>query len=357
MKQIGVAELPLHVGSCPVWLFSRMVKLSRVLIEIIVDEYGTNEFLKRLSNPFWFQAFGCVLGFDWHSSGLTTTVTGAIKEALKETNLGIAVCGGKGSASRKTPSEIVTKSDEMSVTSKRSEELVRASRLAAKVDNALIQDGYQLYHHVFFFDKKDWCVVQQGMKLDNRTARRYHWFSSKSFVDEPHTGIYCALREENVLDMTAKKSVQVRKISVDLVNDGPEKIKRFASDASLVKFLRMPKHHLVLSLDISKRGWNSLKKAYDLKPENYEELISIRGIGPKTVRALALISEIVYGSEPSWEDPVKFSYTHGGKDGTPYPINRTQYDETIRMLKDAIENAKLGNKEKLWALKSLKKFI
>ncbi|MBI2971476.1 MAG: DUF763 domain-containing protein [Candidatus Aenigmarchaeota archaeon] len=358
----GVAHLPLHEGRCPPWLFTRMKDLSSVISEILIYEYGQEEFLKRLSDPFFFQAFGCVLGFDFHSSGLTTTVTGALKEALNEADLGIKAAGGKGKTSRKAPEEIVQLGDALGVAN--AEKLVHASRMSAKVDSTAIQDSYQLYHHAFVFTEKgSWAVIQQGMNASTKYARRYHWLSSnvKAFIDEPHTAICCDKRERNVLDMTSVVSDEARKISVDIVQEtgnimrlisgGQQSLDAFTGTS--VKTLVMDARH---TFHLSKPTMAALAKAHELQPANYEELLALRGIGPKAIRALALISHLVYGAEPSWDDPVKFSYAVGGKDGVPYEINKRHYDNTIGLLRSAIENAKVGDKEKLHAMKSLSKF-
>ncbi|MCD6402850.1 MAG: DUF763 domain-containing protein, partial [Candidatus Aenigmarchaeota archaeon] len=276
----GVADLPLHHGKCPPWLFRRMKDLAKDIVRIIVLEYGEVELLKRLSNPYFFQALGCVLGFDWHSSGLTTTVCGALKEAINEDQLGIKVAGGKGKVSLKTPEEVERFSEELGLTTKKVERITYASRIAAKVDNAVLQDGYQLYHHVIVFDDKgDWSIIQQGMNTSSKYARRYHWFSQRlsNFVEEPHAAIASDKVEDRVLNLVSKKSEDVRKVSVDLVKDGVKHIKRdflllrktpqrsllhFAKEFDLnrvPKYLRMPKR-----LD-----WKVLERIYDFQPKNY----------------------------------------------------------------------------------------
>ncbi len=340
----GVADLPLHWGSCPRWLFERMKKLGRKISEIIVLEFGRDEFLKRISDPFFFQSFACVLGFDWHSSGVTTTVCGALKEA-KLQDLGVAVLGGKGKSSRKTLQEIEDIGTRFSLTEKQIEELKYNSRMCAKVDNNCVQDGYSLYHHSFIVSEDGKCsVVQQGMNPETRYARRYHWLSEKikSFVVEPHSAICCDSAGKT-LNMVAKESEETRKCSVDLIKDNPVHLK---------KYLFLDRKH-----GIDLRTYSGLLKAYEFQPKNYEELVSIRGLGAKTIRALALISSLVYGAEPSWKDPVSFSFAHGGKDGHPYPVDRKTYDRSIEVLSVAVENAKLGNKEKLHALRRLKEFL
>jgi hypothetical protein len=338
----GFARLPLHYGSCPSWLFKRMRPMAGAIAEWIVLEYDKEELLKRISNPFFFQALGCVIGFDWHSSGLTTTVCGALKEALNEANLGIQVCGGKGAASRKTPAEIAE--TKFNLSTGKIEELQYTSRLVAKVDNNCVQDGFQLYHHNFFLaENGKWAVVQQGM--DERWARRYHWFSDavKRITVEPHTAICSDQVKERILDLTSHKSLETQRVVVDLVNDGPEHIKS----------LTMPLREEIRDVDISERGMKIIRMAYEAQPENFEKLIALPGLGPKTLRALTLVSDLVYGTEASWEDPVKYSFAHGGKDGYPYPVDRQMYDQNINLLKDAVGQAKLGDKEKLGALKRL----
>ncbi len=361
MHKTGVTNLPLHGGKCPRWLFNRMVNLTEVITEVIVHEYGQGEFIKRISDPYFFQAFSCVLGFDWHSSGTTTTTCGALKVALDPEEVGVAVCGGKGAASRKTPEEIEAAGEVFNLRTETLEEMIYSSRLSAKVDNSCIQDSYQLYHHVFFLTEKgDWAVVQQGM--GDHYARRYHWMSEcvEDFLEEPHTGICCDHIQKEVLDMTSRESEKARSISVDLVNDGPQHLEKYfmgrGEQRKLSQFT-MPSHHPVLGMDLGLDGLRVLQRAYELQPENYEELVSLRGMGPKKIRALALISDLVYGSEPSWRDPVKYSFTHGGKDGFPYPVNRGVYDTSIETLRDALEQARLDRRERIHAIKRLKDFI
>ena len=355
----GTADLPLHYGSCPKWLFSRMVKLSRAITKIIVLEYGKDEFLCRLSNPFFFQAFGCVVAFDWHSSGLTTTLTAALKEAISP-ELGIAVLGGKGKASRKTTKEIDALAEKFSFSTKKLEELKYASRITAKVDNAAVQDGFQLYHHSFFVSENgNWAVIQQGMNSSSHYARRYHWLSGiKSFVVEPHTAVVCDIKTET-LNMVAKESEEVRRASIDLINENPTHLKKYFSYKNLRKYLHMQSEH---QIDLSKHlSWKHLmkrfNKAYEQQPKTFEQLLAIRGIGPKSIRALALLSNLIFGAEPSWKDPARYSFAHGGKDGTPYFVDRETYDKSIQLLEDGINEAELGKNEKLEAIKRLKEFL
>lgn len=367
----GVANLPLHGGRAPRWLFQRMVKLAGAVTEAIIYEYGPEEFLNRVSDPYWFQAFSCVLGFDWHSSGTTTTTCGALKTAINPEEHGILIAGGKGRASRRTPQEIQGGGELFSLSTAKLEDLVYASKISAKIDNSCIQDGYQLYHHVFFLTERgDWSVVQQGMNESTQYARRYHWLSDsvETYINEPHNGICCDLKEAKTLDMTADQSFHSRQTSLDLILDNPEHLKKYfqkkvdvgAEQASLDAFcpqLTLPSHHPVLNTDLSPKEFEILHNAWELQPESYEELISLQGMGPKKIRALALISDLVYGDKPSWEDPVKYSFTHGGKDGFPYPVNREVYDHSIETLQDALQQARLEKKDRYQAIKRLEKLI
>lgn len=340
----GVADLPLHYGSCPKWLFGRMVKLSREIAEIVILEYGRDEFLRRISDPFWFQAFACVIGYDFHSSGTTTVTCGALKEGLG-TDLGLTVLGGKGRASRKTPEQIEKLENVFSLSSSKIEELKYASRLAAKVDNNCIQAGYALYHHSFFVTENGkWAVVQQGLNSETHYARRYHWLSEKvkSFVVEPHIAICCDTKGK-ALNMVAEESEECRKISVDLAKDNPDHLK---------KYLLLDTKH-----EIDLKNYKPLMNAFEFQPKNYEELVAVKGLGAKSIRALALISKLVYGAEPSWRDPCKFSFCLGGKDGIPYAVDRKTYDKSIEILKTAVENAKIGDKEKIDAIRRLQDFV
>ncbi|MBD3252516.1 DUF763 domain-containing protein [Candidatus Pacearchaeota archaeon] len=353
MRNSGIADLPLHRGKCPGWLFPLMKKLAGGISEVIVEEYGKDEFLKRLSNPYWFQAFGCVLGFDWHSSGLTTTTTGALKEALKD-NVGISVAGGKGKISRKTPQEIIELGDKIGLKQNTINELIKTSKLSAKVDNHLLQDGFQLYHHVLFFSNKNWVVVQQGM--NNSYARRYHWIKTHDFLNGPHSGIMCdkITKPFNLVD---KKVEETRKCSLDLIKDHPGYLKKYLKPAknnqkTLTEYFEMPREHFP-EIDIDLK---TLIKAYEIQPKNYEELLMIRGMGQKNIRALALISHLIHGTELSWKDPVKYSFAHGGKDGWPYPVDKKIFNESIDFLKQTIENTKINNKQKSGVLRRLNSF-
>jgi hypothetical protein len=329
-----------------------MVRLAREITANVVQEYGSDEVLRRLSDPFWFQAFGCVLGFDWHSSGVTTTVTGALKEGLRgtERDLGIYVGGGKGAVSRKTPGEITSYCDRLSIDPR---PLVYASRMSAKVDSAAVQDGYQLYHHAFFFTPGGaWCVVQQGMNDANGMARRYHWLASRlrSFVNEPHAAV-CAEREADTLNLVAEESEAARGASAALAREKPGVVLSALTDRPL---LSMPRRHAVLLSDVNPRHLDTiLLKTYERAPENFEALLGMEGVGAKTLRALALASEIIYGAPASTRDPARFSFAHGGKDGFPYPVDVETYDKTIETLRAAVNKANIDRSERVKALKRL----
>lgn len=372
MERTGYAKLPLHYGRAPRYLFVRMQRMAREMVSIIVDEYGSDEFLKRISDPFWFQALGCVLGYDWHSSGVTTVLTGVLKNAVSPQQHGIAVCGGKGKTSRKAQIEISEIGEKFGFSTAYIETLRRASRLSAKVDNAAVQAGYQLYHHAFIFaDNKKWAVVQQGMCAKDRTARRYHWLSEsvRSYVCEPHSAIVGDTKRDAVLDMTAEKSEGCRRVSVDLVREKPCRLVRMLQSAkpdfqkSLSEWLPespvnpWEKHFLgELSMPRS-TNWKTIKALYEFQPKNYEELLEFKGVGPATVRGLALVADVIYGEKPSWNDPVKYSFAYGGKDGVPYPVDRKAMDESIYVLKRAVEEARIGKNEKMHSLKTLMKFL
>jgi len=360
MHRSGFATLRLHYGSAPPWLFSRMTALGKSIMEVLADTYGQEGVLERLSNTFFFQSLSNVLGFDWNSSGTTTVLCGVLQQVFDERELGLKVVGGKGGRSRKTQSELVSLGDGFSFNEKKIQELRYASRMAAKVDNAAVQSGYQLYHHCMFVSEKgDWTVVQQGMNPDSRMARRYHWLSShvEDFVEEPHEAIVCDMRHDRVLDLTATESTGCRKTMADLAKENPEHTKNLFESLSTVEqrtlsdWDRKPGEYAIPR----RMDWNAVERAYEFQPENFESLLSVEGVGPATVRGLALISQLVYGSEPSWKDPVKYSFAFGGKDGVPYPVNRESYDAAIEMLEDAVGQSRLGQTEKMEALRRLKR--
>lgn len=353
----GIANLPLHGHHCPRWLFERMVKLSSAIIEAIIEDYGPGEVLKRLADPFWFQALGCVAGFDWHSSGLTTVLCGALKEGLrhKQHHLGIYLAGGKALTSRKTPREIEEYADRYSL-SVNVDSLQYASRMSAKVDNAALQDGFQIYHHVFAFTADgSWAVVQQGMDHTSGWARRYHWLGDRleTFIQEPHSAV-CGEPAGSVLNMVARESAKARDASLYLAAKPDEVIKTLKKIAGLpadkLRVLDLPHAHPVPGAG---RIEKTLAKLCDIKPSSYEGLLAVEGVGPATVRAFALVSEVVYSTGASRKDPARFSFAHGGKDGHPFPVNRYDYDRSIALLENALRRARTGDRANVEALKRL----
>jgi hypothetical protein len=351
-----------------------MVKLGREMTQVLIEEYGPNEFIRRIADPVWFQSLGTVLAFDWNASGLTTILTAALKEAIRgrEKELGIFICGGKGKTSRKTPEEITSWGDKLSLPGEFVNNLVYNSRMSAKVDNSLVQDGYQIYHHSLLFSKNgNWAAVQQGMNAADASARRYHWFSEniQDLVCEPHTGIVAAVKQQQLLNLTARNSENTRQLSVEFVSSGYrslikdiEILRKHSSNLTKMvsmkyrreqlTFLKLEdtefKWHPVVNEDFSKSRYleKILRLVCDIQPKNYEKLLAIHGVGPKTVRALALVGEVIYGADPSYEDPARYSFAHGGKDATPYPVDRDTYNKTIAMLKDAVGRSRISPYEK-----------
>jgi uncharacterized protein len=355
MSRTGFAHLPLHGGRAPRYLFERMVPLSREILLFVASEFGREEVLRRLSDPYWFQAFGCVLGFDWHSSGLTTTVCGAVKEGLRgtERELGIYAAGGKGATSRKTPGEITVACERIG---RDPASLVYASRISAKVDNSAVQDGYQLYHHSFFFTAGGgWCIVQQGMNDETSMARRYHWLSDNvtSYVSEPHAAICCDATTET-LNLVAAESEPVRATSAALAGEKPAVTLEALGHLPM---LDMPRRHQMSTSDINPRYLQKvLLRTYEQAPADFEALLAIEGVGAKTLRALALTSELIYGTRASVEDPARYSFAHGGKDGTPFPVDRETYDKTIEVMHKALNGANIERSEKVQAFRRLASF-
>jgi uncharacterized protein len=357
MRQTGIAQLPLHGGKAPAWLFQRMVRLGREITRLIVENDGPEAFLQRIADPFWLQSLGCVRVFDWHSSGVTTTVCGALKEGLKgrEKELGLIIAGGKGATSRKTPQEIVTAGEKYPLDCS-PDALVYLSRLTAKVDNNAIQDGFQLYHHSFFFTfSGSWAVVQQGM--NDRFARRYHWSSEsvQSMTVDPHSAICSNLQQERALNLVALASQKAQLLITDLSHERPEKL---IGEIQRLQTLSLPAHHEVSVSDIHPKSIEKiLLKTYERKAKDFEELLSMPGVGAKTLRALTLIGEIAYGTPACWKDPAKFSFAHGGKDGHPYPVDRKLYDESVQFLRRTLERAHIEISDKENALKRLHKLF
>ncbi len=358
----GIADLPLHRGKAPKWLFNKMVKLSKEIVEIIIEEFSYKEFLKRLSNPYWFQGLGCLLGFDWHSSGLTTVTLGALKEAINKENYPIAIAGGKGKESKKVKEELVKIGDKFNLSDKKIEKLREASMIIAKIDNSCIQDNFNLYHHSMVVDEEgNYAVIQQGMY--SKYARRYHWlsFEIKSFFDDKEK-VASNLKLDKVLNLASKKSKEARKTMVDIANDGlllrkneQLTLKHFFKKEVAEEKLSFPSRHQIKTEDLSKSTLNVFKKIKEMKVGNFKELIKVRGVGRKALRALALTANLIYGTPLDWKDPVKYSFAHGGKDGIPFPVNKKVYANTIMTLKEIA--SKLKDKEKENALKRLNKLI
>ncbi|MGE5305572.1 MAG: DUF763 domain-containing protein [Alphaproteobacteria bacterium] len=357
MRQTGIAQLPLHGGKAPAWLFQRMMRLGREIIRLIIEDYGPREVLTRVSDPYWFQSLGCVLGFDWHSSGVTTTVCGALKEGLRgrETEFGLVIAGGKGATSRKTPAEILAAGDKFPL-SRSAEELVQISRLTAKIDNNAIQDSFQLYHHNFFFTfDGSWAVVQQGM--NDRFARRYHWNSQsvESLTVDPHSAICSNLQIQRALNLVTAESLAAQALMTELSREHPAKL---TAELYKLQTLSLPVHHQIGVQDIRPESIEKiLLKTYEAQADRFQTLLAMPGVGAKTLRALALLAEITYGTPASWKDPAKFSFAHGGKDGHPYPVNRQIYEESIEFLRNTLERIKIEPSEKENSLKRLNRFF
>lgn len=363
MGRAQFINLPLHGGHPPAYLVRRMIRLSHAMSKVIVDEYGTQEFLRRLSDPVWFQAFGCVLGFDWHSSGVTTVVTGILKQSLSPDVHGISIAGGKGARATSAIHDIPRLAENFGLSDGKTDSLLRASKMSAKVDSAAVQDGYSLYHHAILFDERgDWAVVQQGMNEQNRMARRYHWASESvtEFTCEPHSGIICTAKEQSALDMTSKGSQENQKASLDLACGDTENLRssiyRLGAENTLDRWLGVEPVG-ISGYGMPKRlDWDLFRRIYDVQPKNYEELLSMQGVGAATVRALALVAELIHGTRASWSDPVKYSFAHGGKDGVPHPVARKVYDQSISYLQGAIEGLEIDREERNEALKKLARF-
>lgn len=375
-RPTGSANMPLHGGRVPPWLSARMRRLGRVIAEAIVHAYGRDELLRRLAHPFWFQSFGAVMGMDWHSSGITTSVMGALKRGLApiEGELGIFVCGGKGAQSRETPRELAAIGNRTGLDGA---ELARSSRLVAKVDSAAVQDGYDLYLHCFVVSAEgQWCVVQQGMHEQRREARRYHWLSEnlESFLDSPHAAIE-GHNEGSIINLADARAARNRAAGLALVHSGPDRtidvLKRLRDGNAArdlfseplseldpaqepLPHLQMPAHHDVRASDVVlRRLHGALAAAADRGPSDFSELLLTPGVGARTVASLALVAEVIHGAPSRFSDPARFSFAHGGKDGHPFPVPLKVYDETIMVLKRAVDRAKLGNDDKFAAIERL----
>lgn len=349
MKRSGSADLPLHYGYVPSWLAERMAKLGLAITETLISEYGKAEVLRRLSDPFWFQSLGAVMGMDWHSSGITTSVMGALKRAINPhaKRLGIYICGGKGKFSRKAPEEILRVCES---TGMDGDQMVRSSKLSAKVDNTVIQDGFQLYMHSFVLsDEGQWTVIQQGMNPGTSTARRYHWHSAdlRSFVDEPHTAI-CGLNQGIILNLADKMARPARESVLAVTREKPECM------MNDIQQLVLPSHHDVRGEDVDlKRLGAALWLAHDKQPSDFEELLLLEGVGPRTLQSLALVSEVIHGTPARFRDPARFAFAHGGKDSHPFPVPIKVYDETISIMQTAVYKSGIGQSDKQEAIRKL----
>jgi hypothetical protein len=349
MKRSGSADLPLHYGYVPIWLAERMAKLGLAIVENILIDYGKDDLLRRLSDPFWFQSLGAVMGMDWHSSGITTSVMGALKRAVNphSNELGIYICGGKGKYSKQTPDELIKISERTGLDG---DYLVKCSKLSAKVDNTAIQDGFQLYTHNFILsDTGKWAVIQQGMSDLSSTARRYHWLSDSltSFVNDPHTSVY-GQNTGYILNMADTQAEGSRNGVMQIAAEHPERM------LGEINKLILPSHHDVKAKDIDlKRLGAVLWLAHEKQPSDFEGLLLLQGLGPRTLQSLALVSEVIHGMPSRFKDPARFSFAHGGKDGHPFPVPIKVYDETISTLQNAVYKAKIGQSEKNEAIKRL----
>ena len=353
MKRSGIADLPLHGGRVPPWLAERMTKLGSAITETIVYDYGTSAFLSRLSDPFWFQAFGAVMGMDWHSSGITTSVMGALKRGLgpKSHDLGLYVCGGRGRFSRNTPNELRQIAERQGFDG---EGLVRTSRLTARVDNNAIADGFQIYLHSFVLAANgEWAVVQQGLNDRNGLARRYHWHSAsvRDFVAEPHTAIF-GENQGTIMNLVDAKAGRAQTALLEIANERPDKTLGEA------RHLRMPAHHEVRAKDVDlKRLGAVLAVAYERGLKDFADLLLLEKLGPRTLQSLALVAEVVHGAPSRFNDPARFAFAHGGKDGHPHPVPLKTYDESLNFLRSSLDAAKLGRTEKLDGFRRLERFV
>ncbi|HMP24310.1 MAG TPA: DUF763 domain-containing protein [Saprospiraceae bacterium] len=349
MKRSGSADLALMGGSIPYWLFDRMTKLSLPIVESIILEYGKQEFLKRLSDPFWFQSFGAVIGMDWNSSGVTTAVMSALKKSLNPhaKELGLYVCGGKGKDSLQTPNELVAVGDKTGINGN---ELARISRLTAKVDSTAIQDGFQVYMHYFIVSNDaDWSVIQQGMQTKTSKARRYHWNSDsiESFVEAPHTAI-CGDFQGEILNLVDKQAKPVQSAILNIAKENPEKM------LEEIRHMTLPTYCDIKAKDVDlKRLGSILWLAQETETQSFEELLLLKGLGPRTLQSLALVSEVIHGAPSRFSDPARFAFAHGGKGGRPFPVPTKVYDETITTLRSSVEKAKIGDADKQNAIKKL----
>jgi uncharacterized protein len=353
MKRSGIADLPLHGGRVPPWLAERMTRLGTAITETIVHDYGTSAFLSRLSDPFWFQAFGAVMGMDWHSSGITTSVMGALKRGLgrRSRELGLYVCGGRGRFSRNTPNELRSLADQHGFDG---EALVRTSRLTARIDNNAIADGFQIYLHSFVLTSQgEWAIVQQGLNDRNGLARRYHWHSAsvRDFVAEPHTAIF-GENQGMIMNLVDTEAGRAQSALLEIANEHPEKTLQEA------RHLRMPAHHEVRAKNVDlKRLGAVLAVAYEKGLKDFADLLLLEKLGPRTLQSLALVAEVVHGAPSRFNDPARFAFAHGGKDGHPHPVPLKTYDESLNFLRSSLKAAKVGVTDKLDGFRRLENFV
>lgn len=366
-----MATLPLHSSKAPRWLLSRMLKLGKPIMDILYDMEGPQGIIKRLSDTYWFQGLACILGFDWHSSGCTTVLGGVLKQIISPEDHGLIVAGGKGRNSTKVKDHLMEDAKKLDFNEDYVQDFSEISRLVAKVDNAAVQDGFSLYSHLMVVSEESWGIIQQGMDTDIKKARRYHWISENlnSFINSPHKDITTQTFKNKVLDMATEESDECRNASLDLIDEGANRIKRYLykledkNQTSLYEFtqpekaIKLKKNipHLDMPKPFTLR-WEQVEMARDIGLNDYTELLKIQGLGPGMIRALALISEFIWGDAPSWKDPAKYSFAVGGKDGIPYPVNLERMEKCAHILRDAIDQAHMERKEKLDALKRLHKY-
>jgi len=370
MSKVGIATLPLHSSKAPRWLLNRMLNLGKPIFDILYNMEGADGIIRRLSDTYWFQGLACILGFDWHSSGCTTVLGGILKQIITPEDHGLIIAGGKGKNSTKVKEHIKEKGKKLDYNEDNFEEFSEISRLVAKVDNSAIQDGFSLYHHLMIISESNWGIIQQGLDKNIKKARRYHWLSEDldNFINDPHNDITTQAYKHRVLDMATEKSNECRNVSLDLISEGSKRIKRyihrikdknqtsiydFTHPEKSIKFHKIP--HLDMPIPFSLK-WESIDIAKEIGLNDYTELLKIKGLGPGMIRALALISEFIWGEAPSWKDPAKYSFAVGGKDGIPYPVNLKRMERCAYILRDAIDQSRLEKKEKLNALKRLHKF-
>ncbi|MFX1572472.1 MAG: DUF763 domain-containing protein [Promethearchaeota archaeon] len=370
MSKVGIATLPLHSSKAPMWLLKRMALLGKPIFKILYDMEGSDGILRRLSDTYWFQGLGCILGFDWHSSGVTTVLGGVLKQIINPRDHGLIIAGGKGKNSTKVKEHLQDNARALSFNDNDIEKFCDISRLVAKIDNAAVQDGFNLYHHLMIVSEKNWGIIQQGLDVNIRKARRYHWFSESltNFLENPHKDISTEVVKDKTLNMVSSESRKCRKVSIDLIEEGSNRIKQYLSklknrnQTSLDDFIeteqkikKRPISHLNMPIPFSLK-WESIDIAKELTVKDYTDLLRIHGLGSGMIRALALISEFIWGEPPSWRDPAKYSYAVGGKDGIPYSVNLKRMERCATILEQAIDQARLNNKEKLDAFKRLYKF-